>query len=114
VRRATSIEEPSAAGSILDEAAEDSEEAAQLSVGDESQSRPEILLNYASSLATRFKRSKKPSDRETAMGVSREVLCYQDFLSAADIICPDNVETANRMFSQAIELLPRIISRSPL
>lgn len=100
--------------SILDEAVKDGEEAARFSVGYESQSGPEILLSYASSLATRFKRSKKPSDRKTAVEVFREVLCHQDFLSAADILCPDDVETASRMLSQAIELLPRIISRNLL
>ncbi|KAM0514420.1 hypothetical protein ACHAPE_006713 [Trichoderma viride] len=92
---ATSIREPSAIESILDEAVEDSKEAARSSVGDESQSRPEILLNYASSLAARFKRSKKPSDRETAMEVSREVLCYQDFLSAAESL----QQSRRRIFS---------------
>lgn len=50
-----------------------------MSVGDESQSITEVLLNYASSLATRFKRSKKLSDKETAMEVSREVLCTRMF-----------------------------------
>lgn len=76
--------EPSATGSILDEAVGDGEETARFSVDYESQSRPEILLSYASSLATRFKWSKKPSDRKTAIEVFREVLCHQDFLSAAE------------------------------
>ncbi|KAF2804384.1 uncharacterized protein BDZ99DRAFT_544903 [Mytilinidion resinicola] len=65
----SSVEDPSAANGNLDEAITYSKEAARLSVGDESQSRPEILLSYASS---------------------------------------------SRMLSQAVELLPRVISRSLL
>ncbi|RSL57487.1 hypothetical protein CEP54_008279 [Fusarium duplospermum] len=117
---ASKIEQSPVAGCILDEAIENGMEAAQLTVGDESQSRPEILHNYASSLATRFKRDKEPSDRKTAVDVFREILDSRRFpvrrrvaaaVSAADILYPDDVETASRMLSQAIELLPRIISR---
>ncbi|KAI1192332.1 CHAT domain-containing protein [Nemania serpens] len=119
----TSIEDPVVAKGILDEATKHGQEAARLSVGDESQSRPEILLNYASCLATRFKRSKKPSDRQTAVEVYEDVLGSPRFpvarrvtaaVSAAEILYPDDIDTASRMLSKAIEILPRIISRSLL
>lgn len=118
-----SVEDPSAANGNLDEAITYSKEAARLSVGDGSQSRPEILLSYASCLATRFKQSKKLSDRQTAVDVLGEVLDSPRFpigrrviaaVSAADILYLDDVKTASRMLSQAVELLPRVISQSLL
>lgn len=54
------------------------------------------------SLAARFKRSKKPPERETSVLVSREVLCSAGFsiggrviaaVSADDVLCPDDTET---------------------
>ncbi|EWC48082.1 hypothetical protein DRE_02661 [Drechslerella stenobrocha 248] len=122
------------AGSNLDEAIRYSKEAVDLSARDESQFRPDILLVYVSCLATRFKQGKDLSDRNAALEVCEEILMSPKFpvsgrvtaaISAANMLYHDGVEgadslhteddrTASRMLSQAVELLPRLISRSLL
>ncbi|KAK0708032.1 CHAT domain-containing protein [Lasiosphaeris hirsuta] len=120
----SSVETSSGAKSSLEEAVGYVEEAAQLSVGDENQSRPEILLAYASCLEMRIKQSTVlPSDRQTAVDIYRQVLDSARFpigrrvaaaISAAELLYPEDVETGSRMLAQAVHLLPRLISRSLL
>jgi hypothetical protein len=108
---------------ILDEAIQTSKAAAELSVGDGSQRRPEILFHYGSCLETRFNRTKDPLDGLSAVKTFQEILDSPRFpvarrvaaaIRVAHILYPDNISLASRKLSLAVDLLPKIISRSLL
>jgi hypothetical protein len=107
----------------LDEAIRNSKAAVELSMGDESQRRSEILFMYGSCLETRFKRSKNPLHGLSAVETFQEILDSPRFpvvrrvaaaIQAAHILYPDDIPLASQKLSLAVELLPKIISRSLL
>lgn len=108
---------------MLEEAIRNSKAAIELSMGDESQRRPEILFMYGSCLETRFKRSKNPLHGLSAVKIFQEILDSPRFpvvrrvaaaIRAAHILYPDDISLASQILSLAVQLLPKIISRSLL
>ena len=108
---------------ILDEAIQSSKVAAELSLEDADQYRPEILFNHAMCQESLFNRTKIQDDGLSAVKTYLEILDSTGFpvtkrvaaaIRAAQILYPGNVAMASRTLSQAVELLPKIISRSLL
>ncbi|KAI1088837.1 hypothetical protein F5B19DRAFT_405660 [Rostrohypoxylon terebratum] len=114
----TNVKDPHATEYYLDEAVRYSKEAVQLSSATDNWDE---WFEYAMCLALRFKQSKKLSDRQTALDIYKETLNSKEYgvhmqiLAAnwaARTLFPDDVKTASCMFSQAVELLPKAISRN--